>query len=577
MHFGLVGAVNVIACAQHSFVEYGAGTIIEVHTGNIHIDAASDIKAIHLSAKNNVFDDITITVDDGAQLPEIKVTRDSIQIGAEGVKVCTVKYQSSSEEIWLKNDGTLENIEVNGEKVEAGTAPTKNIAQQIANEYKVDANNLPVVDAKGNKEVIDKGVDAYEAKANAQIKANADGWDGTPDISWYKEEETSFTITTAEQLKGFADLVNGGTTFEGKTIKLGRDIDLNPTCPYSKNEFPDNEAEGFHIWKAIGVDTHGNVATIPFKGTFDGGNHTIIGMYQDCYAGNDGNPYGLFGCVQDATIKNLTMINTAIRTETENMYAGHGAGSFVGVAFGNSKFENLTLKDSYLCGYISNIGGIVGGCTQGQFVFDGIKVDETNTITTWYGAADTQMGSIIGAVDIGIDSTTTVTIKNAEISCHVMALNDSAGNYQWFQYRSAGMLIGTFMNNNNGDGLWNNGDNVEDEILQQHLSFENVKVYYDSWADQTYCEFHELGHGSYSQEDEWKTIIIYPTDDTTYVRNIDGVDYTVVVGDLSTHVHFADESCGMTMSFDQLIGGCGGGGQSLVHRKFDGVTIINNR
>ena len=49
-----------------------------------------------------------------------------------------------------------------------------------------------------------------------------------PDTSWYNETDTVFTISTADQLAGLAQLVNGGVdSFEGKTIILGNDIDLS--------------------------------------------------------------------------------------------------------------------------------------------------------------------------------------------------------------------------------------------------------------------------------------------------------------------------------------------------------------
>lgn len=68
-------------------------------------------------------------------------------------------------------------------------------------------------------------------------------------IDWTAQ---AITITTAEQLKEFAAKVNAGNTFEGKTVTLGADIDL------------DNGA-----WTPIGTNS------TPFKGTFDGNNHTI--------------------------------------------------------------------------------------------------------------------------------------------------------------------------------------------------------------------------------------------------------------------------------------------------------------
>lgn len=52
-------------------------------------------------------------------------------------------------------------------------------------------------------------------------------WDGAVDLSWYNGTDTEFTITTARQLAGVAELVNSNTAdFAGKTIRLGADISL---------------------------------------------------------------------------------------------------------------------------------------------------------------------------------------------------------------------------------------------------------------------------------------------------------------------------------------------------------------
>lgn len=52
-------------------------------------------------------------------------------------------------------------------------------------------------------------------------------WDKTADVSWFDGTKTEFLIETEEQLAGLAKLVNDGNEFEGITIKLGNDMDLN--------------------------------------------------------------------------------------------------------------------------------------------------------------------------------------------------------------------------------------------------------------------------------------------------------------------------------------------------------------
>jgi len=90
-------------------------------------------------------------------------------------------------------------------------------------------------------------------------------WNGETDTKWYKESKNEFTITTAEQLAGFAELVNGGNDFEGKVIKLGRNIMLNDTANWQDwvSSVPANE------WTSIEK----------FNGIFDGNGYVINGIY----------------------------------------------------------------------------------------------------------------------------------------------------------------------------------------------------------------------------------------------------------------------------------------------------------
>ena len=78
------------------------------------------------------------------------------------------------------------------------------------------------------------------------------------DTSWYDnrtEGQTEFTITTAAQLRGLAELVNKNEDiFSECKIKLGKDIDLN------------NEQ-----WTPIGNGYE-------FNGEFDGQGHTIYNL-----------------------------------------------------------------------------------------------------------------------------------------------------------------------------------------------------------------------------------------------------------------------------------------------------------
>ena len=83
--------------------------------------------------------------------------------------------------------------------------------------------------------------------------AGADIWDGSAEQDWYGDgTASSYALSSGADLAGLAALVNSGVTFEGKTITLETDIDLDG-----------------REWTQIGKN--GAV----FSGTFDGQSHTI--------------------------------------------------------------------------------------------------------------------------------------------------------------------------------------------------------------------------------------------------------------------------------------------------------------
>ena len=110
---------------------------------------------------------------------------------------------------------------------------------------------------------------------------------GTPDTGWYNAANTSVTISTPDQLAGLAQLVNEGNDFEGKTVNLGRNINLAVYAP----------GEG---WTPIGTITDMNY----FRGTFDGKGRTISGLTID----RSSEDYqGLFGIIYSGAVKDLVL------------------------------------------------------------------------------------------------------------------------------------------------------------------------------------------------------------------------------------------------------------------------------
>lgn len=187
---------------------------------------------------------------------------------------------------------------------------------------------------------------AYAGDATASVSV----WDGTSsDTSWYDSSKTEFTITTAQQFVGFAALVNQSKNFDGQTVYLGVDVDLN------------------------NFDFTGMYAG--FKGTLDGKGHTISNLkassaktglfYRDFYgiARNivfkNANISGSGACgvlAGDITSDTALVDNIIIDTCTVNS-TGY-AGGIVG--WTDCTIKNCLVKNSTITSTTEDAGGIVG-------------------------------------------------------------------------------------------------------------------------------------------------------------------------------------------------------------------------
>ena len=157
-----------------------------------------------------------------------------------------------------------------------------------------------------------------------------------------KDENGVYQIGTADELRWFADAVNGGEY--GLNAKLTADIDLEskPWTPIGNNPWtyllPANDRPG------------------KYTGTFDGAGHVVKNLYIniDNADDNTGNKQGLFGLVTGkAVIKNLGVTGSVTTT-------GKRAGGIAGYLWGSpAKIENcFSAVDVTAHSYA---GGIAGG------------------------------------------------------------------------------------------------------------------------------------------------------------------------------------------------------------------------
>ena len=180
------------------------------------------------------------------------------------------------------------------------------------------------------------------------------------DLGYTIESNGSYTVTSADGLMNIAKLVNGGKS--DINITLDTDIDLT-----GKD------------WTPIGTDYDNS-----YKGTFDGGGHTITGL---TFTTND-EYAGLFGWLNRAgTVKNVVMEGVQI---TSNQIYGGSIGGVVGSGWGT--IENCSVSGSvsgtvYVGGVVGvQIGGSITGCSSSATVKGTVDVGgvagQTNSSAT---------------------------------------------------------------------------------------------------------------------------------------------------------------------------------------------------
>jgi len=236
----------------------------------------------------------------------------------------------------------------------------------------------------------------------ASMAVSTSAQTGTPNWGWFTSNPTAdtFHISTANELAGLAVLAKygacptcnveqPGVTFYGKTIVLTDDIDISvyenekKWLPIGRSTIGGNESASCFppgggtnincLTNLLFAESFGGSA---FRGTFDGNDKTISGFRMNYnYAHDpevDGQPVpivvsgGLFGALDGATIKNLTIKADNITVGGSHIVAG---GVLAGYSR-NSVITNSNVKGTLL-GSLSaqhngtmDLGGLIGNSKQ---------------------------------------------------------------------------------------------------------------------------------------------------------------------------------------------------------------------
>lgn len=269
------------------------------------------------------------------------------------------------------------------------------------------------------------------------------------DLGYTIESDGSYTVTSADGLMNIAELVNGGKS--DINITLDTDIDLT-----GKD------------WTPIGTNYDNS-----YKGTFDGGGHTITGLTVTTY-----DKYaGLFGWLNSAgTVKNVVMEGVQI---TNNHSSGF-AGGVVGNSWG-------TIENCLVSGSVNGevyVGGVVGkqtsgsmtGCSssatvKGTVNVGGVAGESWGSMTACYATGNVTL-EIYPGKDISGGGVVGFKGGNSVLACYatgnVNSKGSSTGNVHiggLFGYKYA-TAIACYWKNNKEQGIGYNKEGIVTEATK---------------------------------------------------------------------------------------------------------------
>ena len=271
------------------------------------------------------------------------------------------------------------------------------------------------------------------------------------DLGYTIESDGSYTVTSADGLMNVAELVNGGKT--DINITLDKNIDLT-----GKD------------WTPIGTNYDNS-----YKGTFDGGGHTITGLTVTTY-----DKYaGLFGWLNSAgTVKNVVM--EGVQIQITNNHSSGFAGGVVGNSWGT--IENCSVSGS-VNGEVY-VGGVVGkqtsgsmtGCSssatvKGTVNVGGVAGESWGSMTACYATGNVTL-EIYPGKDISGGGVVGFKGGNSVLACYatgnVNSKGSSTGNVHiggLFGYKYA-TAIACYWKNNKEQGIGYNKEGIVTEATK---------------------------------------------------------------------------------------------------------------
>ncbi len=268
---------------------------------------------------------------------------------------------------------------------------------------------------------------------------------GTNTVGTVTKDEGNKGITlinNIDELIAFANTVNSGVTYAGKTVKLNADIDL------ANME-----------WTPIGIGSG-------FYGTFDGNGKTISNLKVTGY----NSTVGLFANTYNGEIKNLTVKNASVSGRLN-----------VGVVAGNpytSKYTNIKVTGHVEVNGMAYVGGVGGKNAYANWTDITVDVDETSYVNAVSTENGTNYRTYVGGV-VGFNGEGGHTFKNITTNIDVIGnVLDIGGAFGIAHYGNkfenitvTGDVTGPSDEIGGIAGVWNNGGS---DVIFTSCKFEGT-------------------------------------------------------------------------------------------------------
>ena len=404
----------------------------------------------------------------------------------------TISVDSSFSES-SENEIQLTFPENNGEYTEERNVLSGENLSAIINFFKIknDSSGNAYKLTDEGKLIIDDGSDLLPSISSVLDGLNI--FDGMNNP--FNSGASEYAVKTADELKKLGQITQYVAI--GINIKLLKNIDLG--CDESNPFTP------------IG-------ANMAYKGTFDGNGKTVSGLYVK------NNQYsGLFGKLNGATIKNLTVEGTVVGSDTK------GTGGIAATLTVNSTISDCVSK-VYVSSEKGCTGGICGDIKKGKIIncinigsvyvngasasgIGGIAGQIEDSSSEIYNCAN--LGDVKGHSNVGgITGTYSAgNIKNCYNAGSVSIIDSSNSTY--------GAITGDkrletdiyYYNESCSKAFGQYEDTTGAFILDQITTLQSVQTLLDSWID----------------ENQSDSEIVYKKWKDTFTFNKNGIDFPVCI------------------------------------------------